>query len=37
MSTGGPKLRWVDYIMTVLQEVGCAYMDWIGLARNRES
>jgi len=24
---GRPKLRWVDNIRTVLQEVGCGYMD----------
>ena len=29
---GRPKLRWVDNIRMELQEVGCGYMDWIGLA-----
>ena len=29
---GRPKRRWVDNIRMDLQEVGCAYMDWIGLA-----
>jgi hypothetical protein len=33
---GRPKCRWVDNIMTDLQEVGCRYMDWIGLAQDRE-
>ena len=27
-----PKRRWVDNIKMVPQEVGCGYMDWIGLA-----
>ena len=27
-----PRRRWVDNIRTDLQEVGCGYMDWIGLA-----
>jgi len=29
-------LRWVDNIRTDLQEVGCGYMDWIGLAQDRD-
>jgi len=29
--------RWVDNIRMDLQEVGCVYMDWIGLAQDRES
>ena len=29
--------RWVDNIRTDLQEVGCGYMDWIGLAQDRDS
>ena len=33
---GRPRRRWVDNIRTVLQEVGCGYMDWIGLAQDRE-
>ena len=28
---GRPGRRWVDNIRTDLQEVGCGYMDWIGL------
>ena len=31
-----PRHRWVDNIRTDLQEVGCGYMDWIGLAQNRD-
>jgi len=27
-----PRRRWVDNIRMDLQEVGCGYMDWIGLA-----
>jgi hypothetical protein len=30
-----PRLRWVDNIRTDLQEVGCGYVDWIGLAQDR--
>ena len=33
---GRPKRRWVDYIRMDLQEVGCGYMDWIGLAQDRD-
>jgi len=29
---GRPRRRWVDNIRTDLQEVGCGYMDWTGLA-----
>jgi hypothetical protein len=29
---GRPRRRWADNIRTDLQEVGCGYMDWIGLA-----
>jgi len=28
---GRPRRRWMD-----LQEVGCGYMDWIGLAQHRD-
>ena len=33
---GRPKRRWVDNIRVDLQEVGCGYMDWIGLAQDRD-
>ena len=33
---GRPRLRWVDNIMMDLQEVGYGYMDWIGLAQDRD-
>jgi len=33
---GKPRCRWVDNIMTYLQKVGCGYMDWIGLAQDRD-
>ena len=33
---GRPRRRWVDNIRTDLQEVGCRYMDWIGLAQERD-
>ena len=33
---GRPRRRWVDNKWMVLQEVGCDYMDWIGLAQDRE-
>jgi len=32
---GRPRRRWVDNIRMDLQEVGCGYMDWIGLAQDR--
>ena len=31
-----PRRRWVDNIRMDLQEVGCGYMDWIGLAKDRD-
>ena len=31
-----PRRRWVDYIRTDLQDVRCGYMDWIGLAQDRD-
>jgi len=33
---GRPTLRWVNNIRTDLQEVGYGYMDWIGLAQDRD-
>ena len=33
---GRPRRRWGDNIRTDLQEVGCGYMDWIGLAQDRD-
>jgi len=32
-----PRHRWVDNIRMDLQEVGCRFMDWIGLDQDRES
>ena len=31
-----PRRRWVDNIRMDLQEVECGYMDWIGLAQDRD-
>ena len=33
---GRPRRRWVDNIRMDLQEVGCGYVDWIGLAQDRD-
>ena len=33
---GRPRRRWVDNIKMDLQEVGCRYVDWIGLAQDRD-
>ena len=33
---GRPRRRWVDNIRIDLREVGCVYMDWIGLAQDRD-
>jgi len=33
---GRPRCRWVDNIRMDLQEMGCGYMDWIGLAQDRD-
>ena len=33
---GRPRHRWVDNIRTDLQEVGNEYMDWIGMAQDRD-
>jgi len=35
-TTGGPRRRWVDIYRMELQELGCGYMDWIGLAQDRD-
>jgi len=34
---GRPRLRLMDNIRMDLQEVGCGYMDWIGLAQDRDN
>ena len=34
---GRPRRRWVDNIRVDLQEVGCGYRDWIGLAQDMDS
>jgi len=31
-----PRRRWVYNIRMDLQEVGCGYMDWIGLDQDRD-
>jgi len=33
---GRHRHRWVDNTRLDLQEVGCGYMDWIGLAQDRD-
>jgi len=33
---GRPRRKWVDNIRIDLHEVGCGYMDWIGLAQDRD-
>ena len=33
---GRPRHGWVDKIRLFLQEVGCGYVDWIGLAQDRD-
>ena len=33
---GKPRCRWVDNIRMDLQEVGCGYVDWNGLAQDRD-
>ena len=33
---GRPRRRWVVNIKMDLQEVGCGYIDWMGLAQDRD-
>jgi len=33
---GRPRRKWVNNIRMDFQEVGCGYMDWIGLAQDRD-
>ena len=33
---GRPRRRWVDNIGMDIQEVGSGYVDWIGLAQDRD-
>jgi len=33
---GKPRRRWVDNISMDLQKLGCGYMEWIGLAQDRD-
>ena len=33
---GRPRRRWVNNIRMDLQEVGCGYIDWTGLAQDRD-
>jgi len=33
---GRPRRRWADIIRMDLQEVRCGYMDWIGMAQDRD-
>ena len=33
---GRPRRRWDDNIKMDLQEVGCGFMDWIELAKDRD-
>ena len=33
---GRPRPRWVDNIRMDLQEVSCGYVDWNGLAQDRD-
>jgi len=35
-SLEGPRRRWGDNIRIDLQELGCWYMDWTGLAQDRD-
>jgi len=33
---GRPRPRWVNNIRMDLQKAGCGYVDWIGLAQDRD-
>jgi hypothetical protein len=33
---GRPRRKWVNNMRMDLQEVGCGYVDWIGLAQERD-
>ena len=33
---GRPRRRWMNNIRMDLREVGCGYMDWTGLAQDRD-
>jgi len=33
---GRPRRRWVNNIRMDVQEVGCVFMDWIGLVQDRD-
>jgi hypothetical protein len=33
---GRPRRKWVDNFKMDLQEVGCGYMNWIGLIQGRD-
>ena len=33
---GRPRRRWVDNIRMDLQEMGCGYVNWIGLAQDKD-
>jgi len=33
---GKPRRRWVYNTRTYLQEMGCGYVDWIGLDQDRD-
>ena len=33
---GRPRRRWMNNIRMDLQEVGCGYMEWIGLDQDRD-
>ena len=33
---GRPRRRWVNNIRMDLQEIRCGYLDWIGLAQDRD-